>query len=137
MSDRVTLSSDRICLRRWHDEDREVFAAMNADARVMKFFRAPLGRADSDAMVDGIQNISTITTLAYGQSRCPVSPPLSVSPDWQLHGSVLISRPVWKSAGVLHSIIGDMVTQLRRPDWRLTTVWSSRAPGSRLFHNCD
>jgi RimJ/RimL family protein N-acetyltransferase len=55
MNDLVTLSSGRVCLRRWRDEDREVFAAMNADARVMEFFRAPLGRAESDAMVDGIQ----------------------------------------------------------------------------------
>ena len=45
-----TLSSDRICLRPWRDEDRDVFAAMNADPRVMEFFRSPLSRADSDAM---------------------------------------------------------------------------------------
>jgi RimJ/RimL family protein N-acetyltransferase len=51
----VTLSSGRICLRRWRDEDREAFAAMNSDARVMEFFRSPLSRVESDAMVDGIQ----------------------------------------------------------------------------------
>jgi ribosomal-protein-alanine N-acetyltransferase len=55
MSASATLSSDRICLRRWRDEDREAFAAMNADARVMEFFRGRLGRGESDAMVDGIQ----------------------------------------------------------------------------------
>ena len=33
MSALVTLSSGRICLRRWRDEDREEFAAMNSDAR--------------------------------------------------------------------------------------------------------
>src|SRR5438477_1619760 len=51
----VTLSSGRVCLRRWHDEDREAFAAMNSDARVMEFFRSRLSRVQSDAMVDGIQ----------------------------------------------------------------------------------
>ena len=51
----VTLTSDRFRLRPWRDEDREPFAAMNADPRVMEFFRSPLGRAESDTMVDRIQ----------------------------------------------------------------------------------
>src|SRR6266849_8328220 len=55
MSAFVTLSGGRVCLRRWRDEDRAAFAAMNADARVMEFFRSRLSRVDSDAMVDGIQ----------------------------------------------------------------------------------
>src|SRR6267154_6298411 len=55
MSPFVTLSSGRICLRRWRDEDREAFAAMNSDARVMEFFRSSLSRVQSDAMVDGIE----------------------------------------------------------------------------------
>ena len=48
----ATLCSRRIRLRRWHDEDREAFAAMNSDARVMEFFRSSLSRVESDAMVD-------------------------------------------------------------------------------------
>jgi RimJ/RimL family protein N-acetyltransferase len=55
MSAFVTLSSERISLRPWRDEDREAFAAMNSDARVMEFFRSRLTRAQSDAMVDHIQ----------------------------------------------------------------------------------
>lgn len=55
MSALVTLSSDRLRLRRWRDEDREAFAAMNADARVMEFYRSPLTRADSDTLFDRIQ----------------------------------------------------------------------------------
>ena len=51
----VTLSSSRIRLRRWRDGDREAFAAMNSDARVMAFFAGQLKRAESDAMVDRIQ----------------------------------------------------------------------------------
>jgi RimJ/RimL family protein N-acetyltransferase len=50
-----TLSSGRICLRRWRDEDRDAFAAMNSDARVMEFFSNRLSRAQSDAMVDYIE----------------------------------------------------------------------------------
>jgi RimJ/RimL family protein N-acetyltransferase len=55
MSTLVTLSSGRVCLRQWLDEDREAFAAMNSDARVMEFFRSRLSRVQSDAMVDHIQ----------------------------------------------------------------------------------
>ncbi len=55
MSAFVTLSSGRVCLRRWRDEDREAFAVMNSDARVMEFFRSRLSRVESDAMVDRIQ----------------------------------------------------------------------------------
>jgi RimJ/RimL family protein N-acetyltransferase len=51
----VKLSSGRIRLRQWRDEDREAFAAMNSDARVMEFFRSQLSRVESDAMVDGIK----------------------------------------------------------------------------------
>lgn len=46
MSTFVTLSSGRICLRRWREEDREAFAVMNADARVMEFFAGRLSRAE-------------------------------------------------------------------------------------------
>jgi len=55
MSDFVTLSSSRLSLRHWRDEDKTAFAAMNADARVMEFVHKPLSRGDSDAMVDRIQ----------------------------------------------------------------------------------
>jgi RimJ/RimL family protein N-acetyltransferase len=49
------LSGGRVRLRPWRDEDREAFAAMNADARVMAYFRSCLSRAESDAMVDHVQ----------------------------------------------------------------------------------
>ena len=55
MSACVTLSGGRVCLRRWRDADRDAFAAMNSDPRVMEFFASPLGRVNSDAMVDRIE----------------------------------------------------------------------------------
>ncbi len=55
MSAGVTLSGGRVCLRRWRDADREAFAAMNSDPRVMEFFASPLDRVDSDAMADRIE----------------------------------------------------------------------------------
>jgi RimJ/RimL family protein N-acetyltransferase len=42
----------RLRLRQWRDTDRAAFAAMNADARVMEQFPAPLTREESDAMLE-------------------------------------------------------------------------------------
>jgi RimJ/RimL family protein N-acetyltransferase len=55
MSCLATLTSSRIRLRRWEDDDREAFGAMNSDPRVMEFFKNSLNRIESDAMVDRIQ----------------------------------------------------------------------------------
>jgi len=42
----------RLRLRQWRPEDREPFARMNADPRVMEFFPSPLTTEQSNAMVD-------------------------------------------------------------------------------------
>lgn len=49
------LRTERLLLRRWRDDDRAPFAALNADPRVTEFLPAPLSRADSDALVDRIE----------------------------------------------------------------------------------
>lgn len=50
MSDTPALSTERLLLRQWREEDLAPFAALNADPRVMAFFPKPLGRAESDAL---------------------------------------------------------------------------------------
>src|SRR5215472_8376827 len=45
----------RLVLRRWRAEDREPFAALNADPIVMQHFPATLTREESDAAVDRIE----------------------------------------------------------------------------------
>jgi RimJ/RimL family protein N-acetyltransferase len=52
----VEIRTERLLLRRFHDGDREPFAAVNADPRVMRHLVAPLDRADSDAFVDLIED---------------------------------------------------------------------------------
>ena len=42
-------------LRPWRDADREPFARMNGDPRVMEFFPACLSRTESDALMDRAQ----------------------------------------------------------------------------------
>jgi RimJ/RimL family protein N-acetyltransferase len=46
----VDIRTHRLLLRRWQDADRAPFADLNADAEVMRYFPAPLGRAESDAL---------------------------------------------------------------------------------------
>lgn len=41
-------------MRRWRDEDREPFAEMNADPRVMEHFPGRMTRSESDRLVDRI-----------------------------------------------------------------------------------
>lgn len=49
------MTTERLVLRRWRDEDRDPFAALNADPEVMEHFPAPLTREQSDALVDRIE----------------------------------------------------------------------------------
>ena len=50
------LVTARLRMRRWQSADRPLFAAMNADPEVMRYFPAPLDRAASDALVDYIES---------------------------------------------------------------------------------
>jgi RimJ/RimL family protein N-acetyltransferase len=49
------LRTDRLQLRSWRDDDLEPFAALNRDPQVMRHFRAPLSREESDAFADRIR----------------------------------------------------------------------------------
>ena len=44
--------TERLLLRGWTDDDREPFAAINADGAVMRYLPERLGREQSDAMLD-------------------------------------------------------------------------------------
>jgi RimJ/RimL family protein N-acetyltransferase len=48
------IPTERLVLREWREADREPFAAMNADPRVMEHFPSTLTGAESDAMIDRI-----------------------------------------------------------------------------------
>jgi RimJ/RimL family protein N-acetyltransferase len=52
MAEIIEFETDRLRLRQWLAKDREPFAALNADPRVMEFFPATLDRATSDAMAE-------------------------------------------------------------------------------------
>ncbi len=51
----MLLRTPRLVLRRWREDDRVPFAAMNADPEVVKYLRRPLDRHASDAFIDRIE----------------------------------------------------------------------------------
>jgi RimJ/RimL family protein N-acetyltransferase len=48
--------TERLRMRQWVESDREPFARLNADSRVMAFFPRPLSRLESDAMAERIES---------------------------------------------------------------------------------
>lgn len=95
----MEIRTARLLMRRWRDDDRAPFAAMNADPVVMEHFPAPLTRADSDAFVDRIEaafdehgyglwavededGFLGFTGLAWQRFESPVTPALEVG--WRL-----------------------------------------------------
>ena len=51
----TTLTTERLLLRQWREDDLEAFAAMSADPEVMEHFPSTLTRAESDAVVARLQ----------------------------------------------------------------------------------
>ena len=49
------LETARLILRGWREADREPFARMNADPRVMRHFPAVLSREESDGAIEWIE----------------------------------------------------------------------------------
>ena len=58
------LRTERLLLRQWREDDREPFAALNADPVVMEHFPSTMTREASDAFVDF--NIGTIAERGWG-----------------------------------------------------------------------
>jgi len=53
----IEFETDRLRLRQWRTTDREPFAQLNADPKVMEFFPTTLDREASDAMINRCQSI--------------------------------------------------------------------------------
>jgi RimJ/RimL family protein N-acetyltransferase len=50
-----TVRTERLLMRRWREADREPFAVLNGDPQTMVHFPSTLDRAESDALVDRIE----------------------------------------------------------------------------------
>ena len=96
----------RLALRAWREEDQPVFAAMNADARVMEFYPAPLTDAESQALMERIRDeFSTDGFGLYAVERLS---------DNELLGYVGLHR-VTSSGGLEGQI--EIGWRLRRDAW--------------------
>lgn len=51
----TAIRTERLVLRDWTDDDLEPFAELNSDPEVMRYFRAPLNRTQSDAFAERIR----------------------------------------------------------------------------------
>lgn len=49
------IRTERLLLRRWREEDRDSFAAMNADPDVVEHLQGPMTRERSDDFIDRIE----------------------------------------------------------------------------------
>lgn len=49
------MRTERLLLRRWRNADRQPFARLNGDTRVMEFLPGVLSKQESDALVDRIE----------------------------------------------------------------------------------
>ncbi|QFY60552.1 GNAT family N-acetyltransferase [Rhizobium grahamii] len=61
----VILTTHRLRLRNWTDEDRPLFHEINSDPDVMEFFAVRRDRAESDSMLDTIRDSITTTGLGF------------------------------------------------------------------------
>src|SRR5687767_6508609 len=57
MAELIEFETERLRLRQWQANDREAFAALNADPKVTEYFPFPIDRTASDAMVDRCQSL--------------------------------------------------------------------------------
>ena len=60
----MELSTPRLLLRQWRDEDLTPFAALNADPEVMRYFASPLTRTQSDQFAASVY--ATIDRQGWG-----------------------------------------------------------------------
>lgn len=69
------IRTERLLLRRWRDEDRAPFAALNADPAVMEHMARTLTREQSDAFVDRIEACWDVRGLGLWAIEVPGAAP--------------------------------------------------------------
>jgi hypothetical protein len=111
----LTLRTERLILREWKEADREPFARMGADPRVMEFLGETLSRKQSDEAVERIERISERTDLGYTLRSWPKAASSSDSSGWQYRRSRRPLLRAWKLDGDSRPNIGTRDSLQKAP----------------------
>jgi RimJ/RimL family protein N-acetyltransferase len=85
----ISLSTERLTLRRWRSSDLDPFAAMNADPAVMEFYPRILSDKESFALVEKIE--ASFTSEGFGLWA------LELKDGHEFIGYVGLSRPSFQA----------------------------------------
>ena len=130
------IETARLILRQWRDEDRAPFAAMSADAEVMRFFPGTQTRAESDALIDrcaahiavhgwGMWAVERAADGAFagivGLQPCNAPGPVlgEVEVGWR------IARPLWRQGYALEAARAALDFGLARLGRRIVAITAS------------
>ena len=86
----VTLKTERLILREWNEADREPFARMNADPRVMEYLGETMSREQSDEVADRIE----AHFRAHGFGLCAVE----LAESGEFIGFIGLAVPTFEAA---------------------------------------
>jgi RimJ/RimL family protein N-acetyltransferase len=125
----IVLTTTRLQLRLWRDEDLPSFAALNSDPRVMQYMPKTLDHRESDAFAErirqhfvhhgfglwAVESIGIADFIGFVGFSVPSSKP--------------ISRLVWRLLGGWHAIIGTSAMLQRQPVQHVTTASPSSGSG--------
>ena len=135
------LETERLRLREWQPGDREAFAQMNADPRVMEFFPQRLTQEESNAMVDRIEKHFRSRGFGLYAAELRREGRFVGMSVFTLRHSKRISRLAWKSAGVLRATCGGESSpwKVREPSFvtRSMPCRSTKLSRSRLLRISD
>ena len=70
MANLIEIETERLRLRQWRSSDRDTFAELNSDSKVMEFFPALLTRAVSDAIADRCQLLIEERGWGFWAAEC-------------------------------------------------------------------
>jgi len=97
----VIARTGRLLRRRWRDSDREPFARLNADPRVMQFFPRPLSLEESNELWTALSLILISMVSGFALPSWWKTIPLSATLGWLSRSFQRRSRPASKSDGGL------------------------------------
>lgn len=70
MSRRIEkIETSRLILRQWCETDILLFAEMNIDLKVMKYFSSTASAQESESLARRFKNMLKITALGHGQQK--------------------------------------------------------------------